>query len=159
MHRSFVRLRAVLLAGILAATGIFLGSAAPASAANADALILDGGGGIFPGLGAAPTAQAFFIAGGIRVTGTNSGTYTCALAGSGFADSWVEGVGAFAGNCGPIALSCVYVRVAVAMPVACVETGLVSRVAGGLFSFNPQQLPPSTITSFVTSGVAAYADV
>jgi len=97
-------------------------------------------------------------AGGASVTGTNTGSYPCVLNGIGYADNWAEGVGGFAGSCGPIALSCVYVRALVYVPVACVQTGPLNKVATGLFAFNPQQLPPATINTFTLTGVAAYAD-
>jgi hypothetical protein len=130
-----------------------------AGAANADVVSIVGGGNLWPGLSAVPAAQAVNFNGDAVSTGTQPGFWACALAGNGLDDSYAQGEGILAGNCGPLYLSlCVYERVGVWLTLMCAGAGTPKVFAHGQFLFTPIQLPPSRITGFDLQGGALYLD-
>jgi hypothetical protein len=132
-----------------------------ASAANADAAVIQGAGSISPGLGAAPQAQNINFGGTATVVGTHgvAATFGCSFSGSDLAGSLAEGAGTVGGGCGPINLSlCAFVRVGGAVAVVCAGIGTPKQGAGGVFAFTPDQTPPATVTSYHLVGSALYVD-
>jgi hypothetical protein len=151
------------IAIVVAIAAPAIASVAPsASAANADAAVIQGAGTISPGLGVAPVPQSVNFGGTATIVGTHgvAATFSCAFSGSDLDGSLAEGAGIVGGGCGPINLSlCVFVRVGGAVAVVCAGAGTPKQGAAGLFAFTPDQTPPATVTSYHLAGAALYADV
>ena len=150
------------IAIVVAIAAPAIASVAPsASAANADAAVIQGAGTISPGLGAAPAPQSINFGGTATVVGTHgvAATFGCSFSGSDLAGSLGEGAGTVGGGCGPINLSlCAFVRVGGAVAVVCAGVGTPKQAAGGVFAFTPDQTPPATVTSYHLAGAALYLD-
>lgn len=151
-----MRLRRAAVA-LLVATA--LTPASPASAAHVDVLVITATGTIFPGLGMEPRAQNIHFIGPAIHAGTRGTVgYTCEYTGNGLADSISEGLGTLSGSCGPISMAtCVYVRVAVAVTLACADVGTPSGVVvqAGELALLPHNTNPTTSFDLVGTAVAA----
>lgn len=119
-----------------------------ASAATADAFVVQGHGNDLPGLTAVPAPQAVIFVGTMTVAGTNGALvrFACNWWGTAIVGDFAEEVGTMAGNCGPIALAnCAFVRVATAWWMTCVTTIGEVDMHG---VWTPTQLPPSVVDDY-----------
>jgi hypothetical protein len=141
MRRTFVAVAAALACTVPSA-----------HAATIDAVTITGSGGFAPGLGALPAAEAVWFAGSATVLGTSgvAVVFPCQWAGTSV-ESIAGGVGAVAGNCGPVPLrSCTYVRAGTQFDMTCVGPLLSAAHFTGVFT--PANLLPTTAYSLALTG-------
>jgi hypothetical protein len=132
----------------------------PASAAIVGAGLVQGSGTISPGLGVVPTAQNFSFGGSVTgaiVNGTTpSLSAPCSASGHDLAGSVAEGAGTVNASCAGALLPIgVFVRVGAVVVAAFADVA--GGAGGGVFAFQPDQLPPATVTSYHLVGVGAAA--
>lgn len=140
---------------------LFATTMAPANATDAaGAGLVQGAGGISPGLGVVPQPQDFSFGGSVTgpvVNGTTpSLSASCAASGHDIDGSVAEGLGTVSANCAGATLPIgVFVRIGGAVVAAFADTA--GGAAAGLFAFTPDQVPvpPTTVTSYQLVGVGA----
>jgi len=120
----------------------------PAVAAAGGAAVIQGSGGISPGLDIIPAEQSISFGGTATVVGIDGttpvvgGTYGCSFGGTDLL-GWIgSGQGFVAGACGPLSFdTCVFVREAAHVDVACAGT---TGAAAAKCVFRPHQVLPVT---------------
>lgn len=134
----------------------------PAVAAVAGGAVIQGSGGISPGLDIVPVEQSISFGGTATVVGVNgtspevATTYGCSFSGTDLA-GWVgSGVGTVSGACGPLAFDlCAFVREAAHVDVVCANTSSGAGAAYAKCVFRPHQVLP--VTSYDLTCIAAAA--
>jgi hypothetical protein len=149
----------LLLVALAAPIAMVAATTAPANAATAAALVVQGNGGISPGLGAVPAQQGFSFDGLADVAGLLCGTtYAPGLNvpvhadGTDLAGSVAEGAGTLNVTADACTGSGVFVRVGAVVVVALALP--VATAATGVCAFKPDQLTPPVTSYFVACGSA-----
>lgn len=155
----------VVLAAVVAQLAV-AGAGTPAFAffSEGDVIVANGAGTVSPGLGVTPATEHYLMNATAKAFGTEGGGHTCTFTADSLAPETIAlGVGRLSGSCGAALPfpSCVYVRAATLMTVACVFLGgnLTELVAGGELVLVPGQLPPATVVSYTFEGVLTLAAV
>lgn len=145
-----------LRAAVAAAMPLVLVSGDPATAAYADAMIVQGSGAISPGVSLIPTPQSISFGGTAVVVGTNGvlAVHSCSFSGT-LVATVLGGTGSISGSCGPIPFDdCVVVAVVASWSIACQDAARAG--AQGLECvFRVHQVFPTTSYDITCTGAAA----
>ena len=151
-----------LCAAVAIAMPLVVVQTSPATAADADVLVVQGSGTISPGLElVVPGPQSVSFTGTATVVGTHGllATYPCSFSGSFLAAILVTGTGTMSGQCGPIAFSaCIVAWAGGEWMWHCTDIGIVSaETTTWDCVFTPTNSNPTTSYDLVCGGVYASA--